>query len=149
MIPDGSNVLDPRANSGHVRVRFMPDHTELMETSETGWFAVRCVFEISPSDPTGGQAATYEERVTLWQAQNFDEAIAHAEDDADDYAETIGARFLGLSQAYHLADTPGHGAEVFSLMRDSQLGPPGYVKSFFATGDERQSVSARSAALSG
>jgi hypothetical protein len=113
-------------------------HTDPVETPGTDWFAVRCVFEFGPAEREGGEVATYEERITLWHTRNFDEAFTHAEADADSYAETVGSRFLGLSQAYRLAETPGHGAEVFSLMRDSQLAVSEYISSFFATGAERQ-----------
>ena len=109
-----------------------------METPDTDWFAVRCVFEVGSDDRTGSRTATYEERVTLWQVHTFDEAIECAEADAGTYAETVGSRFLGLSQAYQLAETPGHGAEVFSLMRDSKLAASDYLSRFFDTGAERQ-----------
>lgn len=41
---------------------------------EVGWFCVRCVFR------SGGDSASrmYEERLTLWRAEGFDEAIAFA-----------------------------------------------------------------------
>ena len=38
-----------------------------------------------------------------------------------------------------LADeTIGHGAELFSLLRESDLEPKEYLDAFFDTGDERQ-----------
>ena len=110
-----------------------------MKTPPADWFALRCVFELSQDDGTEPQMATYEERVTLGRAQTFDQAIAEAEMDAESHAETVGSRFLGLSQAYRLAETPGHGAEVFSsLMRDSRLVPSDYLAAFFDTGGEHQ-----------
>lgn len=39
-----------------------------------------------------------------------------------------------------LFDEPGHGAEVFSLLRDSHLEGDEYIQAFFATGSERQGV---------
>jgi hypothetical protein len=100
------------------------------------WFGVRCVFEIY-SASLGGDAA-YEERVTLWRANTFDEAIAMAEDEAASYANDIDARYLGLAQAYALSEEPTHGGEVFSLMRDSELSSAQYLTGFFDTGRERQ-----------
>jgi hypothetical protein len=50
---------------------------------------------------------------------------------------------LGLAQAFHLfvgADLDD-GAEVFSLMRTSDLPADEYVDRFFDTGDERQTPS--------
>ena len=88
----------------------------------SGWFGVRCVFEHESDDAEH----SYEERVTLWQAGSFDEAIALAEAEATEYAGMLGrTRHLGLAQAYALADEPGQGAEGFSLIRDSGLAPGG------------------------
>ncbi len=81
----------------------------------------------------------YEERLTLWRAEGFDEAIALAEGEALGYAaEQPGMEFVGLAQAYRLFDEPGHGAEVFSLVRVSELDPPAYLTRFFDTGEEKQ-----------
>ena len=101
----------------------------------SGWFGVRCVFEHESDDAEH----SYEERVTLWQAGSFDEAIALAEAEATEYAGMLGrTRHLGLAQAYVLADEPGQGAEVFSLIRDSELAPGEYLDAFFDTGTEYQ-----------
>jgi len=94
------------------------------------WFGVRCVFH----DPEG----TYEERVTIWQAGSFDEAVLLAEAEAKEYAADVESEFLGFAQAYVMADPPTHGTEVFSLLRDSDLDPDEYLDTFFDTGDERE-----------
>lgn len=91
------------------------------------WYAVRCVFR---HEPVGG----YEERVTLWPASSADDAIARAEAEAADYP----AEYVGLAQAYALFDEPGPGAEVFSLIRRSELAPDAYLTRFFDTGAEIQ-----------
>jgi hypothetical protein len=93
------------------------------------WFSVRCVLR------AGG---TYEERINLWRVGSFAEAIAAAEVEAEAYAADVGAVYAGLAQAYELFDAPGHGAEVFSLMRDSDLDAEAYLEAFFATGRERE-----------
>ena len=49
---------------------------------QPGWFGVRCVFRWS-------QPLTYEERITLWEADSLDDAIALAEMDAQAYAERL------------------------------------------------------------
>ena len=103
--------------------------------SDRSWFSVRCVFQNSDGTPT-----SYEERITLWRATTFEEAIALAEAEAGDYAELVGDRYLGLAQAYHVADEIGHGAEVYSLIRDSQLPSDAYLTTFFNTGWEHQGV---------
>ncbi|WP_155369743.1 hypothetical protein [Catellatospora vulcania] len=84
------------------------------------------------------QRSTFEERVTLWRVANFDEAVRLAEVEVREYAAAIGGEYTGLAQAYELADMPGHGAEVFSLMRDSDLDLDAYLDAFFDTGSERQ-----------
>ena len=94
------------------------------------WFGVRCVFH----DPEG----TYEERITLWEADTFDEAGALAEAEAAEYAADVESTFLGFAQAYVMPEEPGQGAEVFSLLRDSDLDPDSYLDAFFDTGAERE-----------
>jgi len=101
------------------------------ETDEE-WFAVRCVFRGTDDPPV------HEERVTLWRAASFEAAIERAETEAREYAEVLSMTYLGLAQAYKLADEPGDGAEVFSLCRESALGPKEYLDAFFDTGAERQ-----------
>lgn len=108
-----------------------------MDEVEEPWFAVRCVFS-TPSDADG--QTLYEERVTLWRAGTFDEAVKRAEAEAAEYAEDLDMQYVGLAQAYHLAvsDAPGDGDEVFSLFRSSGLPSAEYVSRFFDTGEERQ-----------
>jgi hypothetical protein len=99
------------------------------------WYAVRSLFRLDGE----GQSA-YEERITLWPAGTLDEALERAAAGAAEYAEFAGTTYVaGFGQAYHLADAPPrHGAEVFSLVRDSALPPRPYVDRFFATGQERR-----------
>lgn len=102
------------------------------------WFAVRCLFETRwPTPPASGH--NYEERLTLWHCKSIERAIEKAEREAADYASLFGTgavAFLGLSQAYQLDASPGHGAEIFSLFRHSLLTPERYLDTFFATGQE-------------
>jgi hypothetical protein len=95
------------------------------------WYGVRTVVHLEFDD-------LYEERVTLWQAESFDEALALAEEEADRYAASVDGEHLGLCQAFELAGRPGHGVEAFSLVRESDLGPDAYLDGFFDTGAERQ-----------
>lgn len=106
------------------------------------WFGVRCLFRLTGFARTeGGDPHVYEERVTLWQAASLDEAIALAETEAADYADAAsGNEYLGLAQANALLDEPIHGAEVFSLLRESPLRPDAYLDAFFDTGTERQQL---------
>ena len=104
--------------------------------SSEPWYAVRCVFHFPWGDPPG----VYEERITLWKADSFDEAIERAEIEAAEYIADGEGRYVGLAQSFHLAagESVNDGAEVFSLMRDSTLDGDEYVDRFFDTGAERQ-----------
>lgn len=100
------------------------------------WYGVRCVFAVD-----GNDGPYYEERVTIWRAESFDEAVELAEADAAEYAATLDAEYLGLAQAFHVGidDRPIEpGDEVFSLMRRSDLSADDYIKHFFAPGGEHQ-----------
>ena len=101
-------------------------------------FSVRCVFLCAKrSDQTARHL--YEERVTLWEAEDIDQAIAFAEEEAKRYAADQD-QYLGLAQAYALYDqVAATGVEVFSLMRNSDLDAESYLSTFFATGKERSS----------
>ena len=105
------------------------------ETGEPRWFGVRCLFRHGD--------AMYEERITLWRARDFEHAIELAEAEAAQYCEDLAdprvpTEYVGLAQAYVLDDDPGmQGAEVFSLIRDSELSPSDYIDRFFETGEER------------
>lgn len=102
----------------------------MQETSSERWFAVRCVFRY--------RRGTYEERIVTVLATSAEDAIAKAEDDAAEYAATMRTKYLGLAQSYELPDEPSDGAEVFSLLRDSDLPDDAYLDAFFDTGSERQ-----------
>jgi hypothetical protein len=99
------------------------------------WYAVRSLFRFA-----GEPESAYEERITLWRAGSFDEAMERARTEAEEYADFVGATYLAdFGQAYHLADVPPRdGVEIFSLIRDSALAPTAYVDRFFTTGRERQ-----------
>lgn len=98
------------------------------------WFTVRCVFRW-----VDWAGAPYEERITLWRAASPGDAIERAEAEAREYADRTGVRYTGFAQAYRLGAGPGPGAEIFSLLRDSELDPDAYVRTFFDTGREHES----------
>jgi hypothetical protein len=100
------------------------------------WYTVRCLFG-SARD----RGFVYEERLTLWCTDSFDNAISLAEKEAAHYAATHDVEYLDLAQVFLLPGHPTSGAEVFSLVRDSELASDEYLDSFFDTGTERQSSS--------
>ena len=82
----------------------------------------------------------YEERITAWNADSLEEAIDLAEEDAIEYAKGE-AKALDVFQGYWLFDEIGlipQGAEVFSLLRESDMDETEYVATFFETGFEHQ-----------
>lgn len=115
------------------------------------WYAVRCLFQVDGRDarrsPEGERVSAkrryfYEERITLWQAPSFESAYDHAEADAEAYAADIASMiYTGLAQAYWMFDPPAHGAEVFSLIRESKLKRKRYLRRFFTTGREIEKAS--------
>lgn len=114
-----------------------------MVDKDSGWYSVRCVFRAQTGEPWGppdlasGDSA-YEERITLWRAHSADEAIERAEEEARRYASQVEVEYLGMAQSYRLADEPGEGADVFSLVRTSALPPDPYLDTYFDTGAEYQ-----------
>jgi hypothetical protein len=97
---------------------------------DAAWFAVRQLFLHSGS--------MYEEQVTLWRAPTFEEAERRARLGAEEHARDVEAELLPLAQIYRLAEFPADEAEVFSLIRSSELKPADYLSTFFSTGAEHQ-----------
>ena len=104
-----------------------------MPDPEAFWYGVRCVFHWKV-----WERAPYEERLTIWRAESMDEAIRLAYEEAQEYASENEVICLDFGQAYLIGsgEDPGHGGEVFSLLRDSELEPDDYLRSFFETGTE-------------
>ena len=101
-------------------------------------YSVRCIF-LWKRRPDQHLDYLYEERVTIWQADGIDHAIALAEQEANSYATDGDVQFLGVSQGFALFERlAASGIEVFSLLRESALPPREYVHDFFDTGHERQ-----------
>lgn len=95
---------------------------------------MRCVFRWTSHDEK-----PYEERITLWRATSVEQAVEFAEREAAVYAESgYELSYVGFAQAYALDEDAelGHGVEVFSLLRNSELPPREYVDRFFDTGGE-------------
>ena len=101
-------------------------------------FAVRLVIELAARS-IQTKKHLYEERITLWRADTFEGALKKAEIEARSYAKEEQS-VLSLAQAYELYDPvsfEGESAEVFSLVRESDLAQEEYLTAFFDTGNER------------
>ena len=75
----------------------------------------------------------------LVRAGNFDEAVSRAEVMAEEYAKDVdGCAYAGFVDVFHIYDGYlGDGAEVYSLMRTSDLSKDEYLNRFYDTGTER------------
>ena len=81
----------------------------------------------------------YEERIVVFKADNFEEAIALGEAEAREYAGEDGTiHYTGFISAYHLFELElASGAEVYSLMRTSNLAPDAFLDRYHDDGSER------------
>lgn len=109
-----------------------------MMNVKTSWFSVRCIFR-QERESRNGTTTFYEERLTVWCASSFEEAIAKAEREAEEYAAD-SAEYLGFAQAYLLPGDLLEGEEVFSLIRSSSLEPAEYLETSFEDGHEREDL---------
>ncbi|WP_300678760.1 hypothetical protein [Nocardioides sp.] len=100
------------------------------------WFGVRSVYRFA--ERLDGRDV-YEERVVIFKAPDLDDAIAQAETEAAEYVDLLGdGEAVGFYQAFAMSDEPSQGAEVFSLMRTSDLSVADYLDQHFDSGEERQ-----------
>ena len=83
----------------------------------------------------------YEERITLWECDDIDEAIELAENEAGLYMlKNDHASCLKFYQAYWLDDEIDNlvnGSEMYSLLRESDLNKDDCLDRFFDTNHER------------
>lgn len=98
------------------------------------WYGVKTAYRLEPSgEPEStdrdywGDGSLVEERVVLFRARSFDDAIRKAEDEAKRYAagstdrnpygQPLTLRYLETCDAYELTsdDSPASGTEVFSM----------------------------------
>ena len=105
--------------------------------SDEPWYGAKCVFLHTEIESCPGQV--YEERVILLKAENFNEAVSRAEVMAEAYAKDVGGcSYTGFVDVFHIYDENiSDGAEVYSLMRTSDLSKEEYLNRFYDTGTER------------
>ena len=96
-----------------------------------GWFAVRCIIRDK-------NRSSYEERIVIVRAADMKSAVEKAEADAQEYAKDLTCEYINYADAFHIFDSIGAAAEVFSLIRESDLEPDDYIDHFFDTGKENR-----------
>ncbi len=123
-LPDRDLVGEVGAHDGLVIVD--------REIAESNWFSVRCHFQLSTD--------TYEERITIWQSGEFEDALEMAEQEARNYAASRGGRYLESCDGYRMSNQAlmaEPGQQLYSLVRTSSLAPAAYLRQFFFTGAEQ------------
>ena len=90
------------------------------------WYAVKSVFrtDVTASGAAVPRLSSFEERVVLFRAASFDEALLRAEEEAQRYTaenrwsndegEDVCTRYLGALDAFSLSDNLDDGAELYS-----------------------------------
>lgn len=114
-----------------------------MENTEP-WYSVKCIFRhdklvqnLNLSEEKG--KTMYEERIVLFRANSFEEAIALGEAEARQYAERDSTLYYtGFIDAYHLFEREfASGSEVYSLMRQSNRATEEFIDHYYNDGTER------------
>ena len=104
------------------------------------WFGVKTFYRtpIPSTESEAGECWRYEERVVLFRAKDFDDALLMAEKEAEGYATDLGdTEYLGYANAFALFEQRlRSGTEVYSLMRDSKLSAKAYFRRHCITGSE-------------
>ena len=104
------------------------------------WYSVLCVFS-HPTRVRKAQGNLYEERITLWKAETWNDAYKLAEEEAKEYAKKEDCIFIRACCSYHLFDNNVvdgfQGAEIWSNMRDSHFDADTYINTYCNSGRER------------
>ncbi len=100
------------------------------------FYAAKCIFRHNQFDPINEKKYVYEDRIILIHADSMEDAIAKAEKEAHEYADS-GTEYLEYLNVFHLFDyILHHGSEVYSETRSSNLEPDEYINNFHDTGSE-------------
>ena len=105
------------------------------------WYSAKTIYKTHTVED-GRPTTVFEERVVLFRATDSDDTIAKAEAEAAEYCRTsCGTEYLGFLDVYHVGDEAiGHGKEVYSLMRNSDLSNKDYLAHFYDDGKERRQI---------
>ena len=111
-----------------------------MKAAAKDWYAARCLFRHGALKGTARRKHVYEERIVLVRAGSDREAIRLAERDARKYAgQDAATTYLNYVETYHLFETSIRtGAEVFSLLRSSNLSGSRFLSRYYDDGSEHR-----------
>lgn len=112
----------------------MSEHDTTETSLSKKWFGVKTLYSFQGKNLTPGLNC-YEERITIWQANSFEDAIEKASKEAQKYAEGTGI-YLGFCQAFEMYTEPKNGAEVYSIMREDERNIEAYIDGMYDTGKE-------------
>ncbi|MGH9785953.1 MAG: DUF4288 domain-containing protein [Terriglobia bacterium] len=111
-----------------------------MKTSVKDWYAARCLFRHGALTANIRRKHVYEERIILLRASSDREAIKLAEEEARKYAShDPSSAYLNYVETYHLFEASiRSGAEVFSLLRSSNLSATAFLSRYYDDGSEHR-----------
>jgi hypothetical protein len=98
------------------------------------WYSVKGLFRWYMKND--GSTNQIEERVVLFKAESFDQALDLAEAEAvkycqDDASANFGVEPIGWWHAYWIGELPTHGVEVFSRRSNTNLNGEAFVKRYY------------------
>lgn len=107
---------------------------EVHNASEKTWYAVKGLFRWYFKET--GNTANFEERVVVFLASSFDEALDLAEQEAKTYCtEDPSANFriesINAFMAYLIDEPITSGMEVFSRLMDSDLSSERFLRRYY------------------
>ena len=110
----------------------------MLRIDDVGRYSAKTVYRHQLTQK-GKTKTVFEERIVLFHAVNFEDAIAKAETEANDHCTAVeNVVYLGFVSVYYLPEeTVGDGTEIYSLMRDSDLSDTEYLARFHDDGHER------------
>lgn len=104
------------------------------------WYGVKGLFRWHFKE--GGNTANIEERIVLFFAESFEDALAQAEAEAAIYCEddpqaTYRIESLGWWKAFAIEDIPGQGIEVFSRLCKTDLNADAFLRRYYPKAHDR------------
>ena len=111
----------------------------MQQFDAAGWYSAKTVYRHHLAQD-GKMKTVFEERIVLFHAANFEDAIEKAEAEANDYCTAVeNVVYLGFVSIYYLPEeTVGDRTEIYSLMRNSDLSDTEYLARFHDDGHERR-----------